>query len=115
MTSALVFSTLHGRMCPECARPVGLCVCRKKKPVPKGDGIVRVGRETKGRRGKCVTFVTGVPLDSDGLLLLAKQFKQRCGTGGTVKDGVIEIQGDHRDTLIGELSRLGYTVRKSGG
>jgi translation initiation factor 1 len=115
MNSGLVYSTLHGRMCPECAHPVGLCVCRKSKSIPKGDGIVRVGRETKGRRGKCVTVVSGVPCDGDGLLQMAKRFKQRCGTGGTVKDGIIEIQGDHRDTLIGELSKLGYTVRKSGG
>jgi translation initiation factor 1 len=115
MNSSLVYSTLHGRMCPECARPVGQCVCARKKPVPIGDGIVRVGRETKGRRGKCVTLITGVPLDSEGLLLMAKRFKQRCGTGGTVKDGIIEIQGDHRDTLAGELTKLGYMVRKSGG
>ena len=115
MNSALVYSTLHGRMCPECAHPVGQCVCSKMKPVPKGDGVVRVGRETMGRRGKCVTLVTGVPLDSEGLLQMAKRFKQRCGTGGTVKDGIIEIQGDHRDTLVGELTMVGYTVRKSGG
>jgi translation initiation factor 1 len=90
-------------------------MCRKRKPVQNGDGVVRVGRETKGRRGKCVTLVTGVPLDSEGLLQMAKRFKQRCGTGGTVKDGIIEIQGDHRDTLVGELTKLGYMVRKSGG
>lgn len=102
-------------MCPECARPAGLCVCRKSKSIPKGDGIVRVGRETKGRRGKCVTLVSGVPLDSEGLLQMAKRFKQHCGTGGTVKDGVIEIQGDHRDALFAELLKLGYAVRKSGG
>jgi translation initiation factor 1 len=114
MTSGLVYSTLLGRMCPECARPAGQCACGRCKPVHRGDGIVRVGRETKGRKGKCVTLVVGVLLDNDGLLLMAKRFKQRCGTGGTVKDGVIEIQGDHRDTLVAELSTLGYAVKKSG-
>ena len=79
------------------------------------DGIVRVGRETKGRRGKGVTVITGIPLDHDGLRDLAKQFKQACGSGGTVMEGVIEIQGDHRDRLVEKLKNLGYTVKRSGG
>ncbi|NOU36865.1 MAG: stress response translation initiation inhibitor YciH [Kiritimatiellaceae bacterium] len=81
----------------------------------KGDGIVRVGRETKGRKGSGVTVITGIPSHPEGLEKLAKQFKQQCGTGGTVKNGVIEIQGDHRDLLVKELSALGYTVKKAGG
>lgn len=119
--SRLVYSTGQGRHCPECARPMAQCQCRRSKPaqpvatVIAGDGIVRVGRETKGRRGKGVTVVSGVPLAGAGLEELATRLKKRCGSGGTVHDGVIEIQGDHRDTLVVELGKLGYTVRRSGG
>ena len=74
-----------------------------------------MGRETKGRKGKGVTLVTGVPLDGLELADLAKQLKNRCGAGGTVKDGIIEIQGDHRDRLVAELQRRGWTVKRSGG
>jgi translation initiation factor 1 len=76
---------------------------------------VRVGRETKGRKGKGVTVITGLPLGSAELKELAKGLKSRCGSGGTVKDGVIEIQGDHRDLLVEELGRRGWTARRSGG
>ena len=88
----------------------------KKKPqAPKGDGIVRVGRETKGRKGKGMTIITGVPIHPEGLKDLAKTLKQKCGTGGTVKGQTIEIQGDQRDLLIAELQSMGYTVKKAGG
>ena len=80
-----------------------------------GDGIVRVGRVTKGCRGKGLTVITGIPLDHDGLINLARQLKQKCGAGGTVKDGVVEIQGDHRDLLVEELKKRGYAVKRSGG
>jgi translation initiation factor 1 len=117
--SRLVYSTGAGRLCPECARPLAECRCRRSKPaqpvVPKGDGVVRVGRETQGRKGKGVTVVTGVPLVGDALDELATRLKKRCGSGGTVDGGVIEIQGDHRDTLVAELGKLGYTVKRSGG
>lgn len=83
--------------------------------VPKTDGVVRVLRETKGRKGKGVTLITGVPLAADELKDLAKTLKQRCGTGGTVKNGVIEIQGDHRDTVVAELKTKGWVVKKAGG
>ena len=76
---------------------------------------LRVGRQTKGRRGKGVTVVTGVPLTGADLTKLAKALKKRCGSGGTVKDGVIEIQGDHRDALVAELTKQGFTVKRSGG
>src|SRR5262245_19355389 len=76
---------------------------------------VRVGRETAGRRGKCITTVWDLPLDEAGVRHLAATPKQRCGTGGTVKDGKIEIQGDHRDRVAAELERLGYKVKRSGG
>jgi translation initiation factor 1 len=69
----------------------------------------------KGRRGKTVTTVTGVPLASDGLRALAQELKRHCGSGGSVKDGVIEVQGDHRDVLVAELEARGYTVRLAGG
>ncbi|MBM4197050.1 MAG: stress response translation initiation inhibitor YciH [Gammaproteobacteria bacterium] len=82
---------------------------------PKGDGIVRVGRQTQGRKGKGVTVVSGVPLAGAELELLATELKRRCGSGGTVRDGSIEIQGDHRDLLVAELGKRGWTVRRSGG
>ena len=120
--SRLVYSTGQGRLCPECARPLQDCRCRRSKaaqpaaPLPrKGDGVVRIGRETKGRKGKGVTIVTGVPLGGDALEALATRLKKRCGSGGTVDGATIEIQGDHRDLLVDELARLGYTVRRAGG
>ena len=115
MNSGIVYSTEHGRICPDCGKPIANCVCRKKEPAPKRDGVVRVSRETKGRKGKGVTLITGVPLHPDGLLALAKEFKQVCGSGGTVKAGVIEIQGDHRDVIVAELVKLGWPAKKSGG
>ena len=77
--------------------------------------MVRLGRETKGRRGKGVTTVSDVPLDEAGLLELAARLKDRCGTGGTVKDGRIEIQGDQRDRLAAVLEGMGYRVKRVGG
>lgn len=115
----LVYSTGPGRLCPECARPLADCRCRRSRPAqpaaPNGDRVVRVGRETKGRKGKGVTVITGLPLAGAPLDELATRLKKRCGSGGTVHEGVIEIQGDHRDTLVAELGRLGYAVKRSGG
>ncbi len=89
---------------------------KKKQPsAQKKDGVVRVGRETKGRKGAGVTIITGIPAHPEGLKQIAKELKQKCGTGGTVKNGVIEIQGDQRDLLVQELTARGYTVKKSGG
>jgi len=113
--SGLVYSTELGRMCPACRQPIKDCRCSKQKPLPKSDGIVRISRETKGRKGKGVTVITGVPLNHDELEKLGRQLKQRCGTGGTVKEGTIEIQGDHRDLLLTELGKLGWVVKKAGG
>ena len=90
-------------------------MCGAKKSTAPGDGVVRVGRETKGRKGKGVTLVTGVPLEGVELADLAKQLKNKCGAGGTVKNGVIEIQGDHRDRVVDELQGRGWAVKKSGG
>lgn len=102
-------------MCPECARPVDLCECKKNVPAPKTDGIVRVGRETKGRKGKGVTVITGLPLDASGLKAMARELKARCGSGGTIRENTIEIQGDHRDHLVELLTQKGYSVKRSGG
>jgi translation initiation factor 1 len=120
--SRLVYSTDQGRLCPECTRPLADCRCRRSKPAQpaaaaahSSDGIVRIGRETKGRKGKGVTVIRGLPLASDELAALATRLKRRCGSGGTVEAGVIEIQGDHRDLLLEELGKLGYTVRRAGG
>ncbi len=110
-----VYSDQMGRLCPECAQPVSNCRCTKKPAAPKGDGIVRIGRETKGRKGKGVTLISGLDLEPDRLKALAKELKQRCGTGGTIKDGVIEIQGDHRDLLLQLLQQQGWKVKKAGG
>jgi translation initiation factor 1 len=114
---ALVYSTGEGRLCPGCGKAVAACQCRRAgaPAAPRGDGIVRVARETKGRGGKGVTLVTGLPLEGPALEALAKELKARCGTGGTVRDGVIELQGEHRDRLVEELGRRGYTVRRAGG
>jgi translation initiation factor 1 len=110
----LVYSTEAGRMCPACRRPVAACVC-SQKVVPAGDGIVRVSRETKGRAGKGVTLVKGLALDATALAQLGKQLKAACGSGGTVKDGVIEVQGDHCERLIALLQAQGHTVKRAGG
>lgn len=109
-----VYSTDQGRLCPGCGKPQGACICRKQA-VSTGDGIVRVSRETKGRKGKGVTLITGVALPEEDLKQLGSKLKQLCGTGGTVKDGVIEIQGDHRDRLFAWFGQQGHKVKKAGG
>ncbi|HZT56464.1 MAG TPA: translation initiation factor Sui1 [Burkholderiaceae bacterium] len=111
---ALVYSTDAGRMCPACRQPIKACACGR--PVlPVGDGIVRVSRETKGRAGKGVTLVKGLALDAPALAALGKQLKAACGSGGTVKDGVIEVQGDHVERVIELLKQDGRTVKRAGG
>lgn len=113
----LVYSTEAGRMCPECRQSVAQCTCRQqaKLVVPAGDGVVRVSRETKGRGGKTVTLVKGVLVDEPTLVQLGKQLKAACGSGGTVKDGVIEVQGDHVDRVMAALQKLGHKVKRAGG
>ena len=115
MTDGFVYSTQHGELCPACGEPKAECACADVESVPDGDGVVRVRRETKGRKGKGVTLVTGVPLGASELTKLAKELKKKCGSGGTAKDGVIEIQGDHRDTVVPLLERRGYVVKRAGG
>lgn len=110
----LVYSTDSGRHCPDCEKPVDQCIC-KKPIVVDGDGIVRIRRETKGRGGKTVTTITGVPLPESELKDLTATLKRRCGTGGTLKEGIIEIQGEHVELLMQELIKHGFKVKKSGG
>jgi translation initiation factor 1 len=74
-----------------------------------------VGREVKGRAGKGVTTITGLPMTTDDIESLCSRLKKRCGSGGTVREGVIEIQGDHRDVIVAELIKLGWQAKKSGG
>ena len=95
--SGLVYATDAGRMCPQCLRPVSGCVCKASKPAPPADSVVRIGRQTKGRKGAGVTLISGLPLATQELQALAKQLKKKCGVGGAVKDGVIELQGDQRE------------------
>jgi translation initiation factor 1 len=117
----LVFSTETGRICPNCQKPVSSCTCKKNRkgsaPIPpfKPDGIIRIRRETKGRKGKTVTAVFGFDLDDQDLKSLAKNLKQHCGTGGSVKDGMIVLQGDHRDVVKGFLEGKGFRVKVAGG
>ncbi len=111
----LVYATGVGQMCPTCNKVVAACICKSVKAISKSDGVVRVSRETKGRGGKCVNVISGLGLESAELEALCTQLKKRCGTGGTTKDGVIEIQGEHRDTLVTELTKRGYNVKKAGG
>jgi translation initiation factor 1 len=114
-SGTLVYSTDNGRICPKCGLVKSVCHCSKTAASPTGDGIVRVGRETKGRKGKGVTTITGIPLAADELKAYAAQLKKKCGTGGAIKQGVVEIQGDHRDSLMVELQKQGWTVKRSGG
>jgi translation initiation factor 1 len=101
-------------MCPGCRQPVAQCSCRQAAQ-PKGDGIVRVSRETQGRGGKAVTVVRGLALDAAALSALGKQLKALCGSGGTVKDGVIELQGEHMDKVMAALQAQGQRVKRAGG
>jgi translation initiation factor 1 len=93
------------------------CACKdaRGKPARPGSGVVRVSRVTQGRGGKAVSVITGLPLADTALAALARELKQRCGSGGTVREGTIEIQGEHRDTLVAELLQRGYAARRAGG
>lgn len=101
----LVYSTETGRIAQE----------EEKTPRPKGDGIVRIQRQTSGRKGKGVCLITGIDLDDDALTKLAAELKKKCGCGGSLKDGVIEIQGDKRDLLKTLLEAKGMKVKLAGG
>jgi len=103
-------------MCPACRQPVAQCICRTAAQAPApSDGIVRVSCDKKGRGGKAVTVVRGLPLDAAALEQLAKALKAACGSGGTVKDGVVEVQGDHRPKVMALLAAQGHKVKAAGG
>ena len=110
----MVYSTEVGRTCPTCSNALNQCACTDDQ-APEGDGIVRVHYERKGRGGKGVTLITGIQESSDTLKTLAKELKKKCGVGGSVKEYVIEIQGDQRDLLVPLLEKHGYTVKRAGG
>jgi translation initiation factor 1 len=112
--SRLVYSTEGGRICPTCRKPVPACACAPPA-APRGDGVVRVSRETQGRGGKAVTVIRGLPLDAAALAALGKRLRTACATGGTVKDGVLELQGDHCERVIETLQEQGWVVKRAGG
>ena len=112
----LVYSTDGGRMCPGCRKPVAACTCNAPSAAPRtGDGIVRVSRATLGRGGKTVTLVRGVSLDADALAALGKRLRTACGAGGTQRDGVLEIQGDHCERVVALLAAEGFSAKRAGG
>ncbi len=116
-TGGLVYSTDAGRMCPACRQPIANCLCKTlaAQQKPAGDGVVRVSRETAGRSGKAVTVVRGVPLQGEALAALGKRLRTFCGAGGTLKDGVLEVQGDHRDRVVEWLGKEGFAAKRAGG
>jgi translation initiation factor 1 len=120
-SSRLVYSTESGRICPDCGKALAQCACLSKAQASaqaaraNADGVVRVSLDSKGRGGKSVTVVRGLGLDGAALLALGKQLKAACGSGGTVKDGVIEVQGDHVPKVMATLQKLGYAVKRAGG
>jgi translation initiation factor 1 len=113
-SGGLVYSTDAGRMCPGCRQPIAQCTCGQPA-IAAGDGIVRVSRETQGRGGKAVTVVRGLALDAAALAKVGRQLRAACGSGGTVKEGVVEVQGDHAARVMELLQAQGYKVKRSGG
>ncbi len=112
----LVYSTDTGRMCPGCRQPVAACRCgAAPASASRGDGMVRVSRESKGRGGKTVTLVRGLALDVAALAALGKRLRTACGAGGTLKDGVLELQGDHAERVAVWLAKEGWAVKRAGG
>ncbi len=115
-TGGLVYSTDSGRMCPACRQPLADCLCAAQRPgLPAGDGTARLSCETQGRGGKAVTLVRGLALDAAALAALGKRLRTACGAGGAVKDGVLEIQGDHRSRVAELLQQAGHRVKRVGG
>ena len=114
--STRVYSTETGSLCSTCGSKFSACKCQKLTAFfTSGDGKIRVSRESKGRKGNGVSLISGLPLSEAELKVLAKKLKQICGCGGAVKQGIIEIQGEHRDRLVIELNKLGYSAIKAGG
>ncbi|EAR61846.1 translation initiation factor Sui1 [Neptuniibacter caesariensis] len=116
--SGLVYSTEKGQLCPGCNEAIDTCICSEldeQNRLAGLDGVVRIRRETSGRKGKGVTTVSGIPLPEAELKTLAKKLKKSCGTGGALKNGIVEIQGDHREKLKVMLEKEGFTVKLAGG
>lgn len=116
----LVYSSDFGRACPACSQPISQCSCKEQanqqaQYSPFKDGIIRVERQTKKRAGQIVTVIRGASLPASELKALAKTLRKACASGGTIKDGNIEIQGDHAELLIKELQNLGFSAKRSGG
>ena len=111
----VIYSSDQGALCPRCGVAANACVCRTAAGTPASSGAVRVSRETKGRKGKGATVITGLPLGAAALAALASELKRTLGTGGTVRDGVIEVQGDHRDAVVEFLAARGHRARRVGG
>lgn len=113
----LVYSTEAGRMCPACRHPLAACQCKAQaqaKMAQGGDGVARVTREKQGRGGKTVTVVRGLPLAPEALAALGKTLRAACGAGGTTKDGVLEVQGDHADRVLALLLAGGHRAKRAG-
>lgn len=120
-----VYSSEHGRVCPHCGLPSGRCACRanpRGQPRgdaglsnPQSDGVIRVGRSSRGRGGKTVTLIEGVQLPAAELRDLARDLRRQCGTGGALKNDTIEIQGDQRDAVVDQLEARGFRVKRKGG
>lgn len=112
----IVYSTDQGKLCPDCTNSITACNCaQQKKNLIIGDGVVRIKLETKGRKGKGVTIISGLAVNENDLKKLTKELKKRCGTGGAVKTGDIEIQGDQRGVIKTFLENKGYTAKLAGG
>lgn len=111
-----VYSTELGRLCSGCGQPASNCRCKDLSAAARaGDGIVRLRRESKGRGGKTVTIIEGLPGDQAALKAEAKRLKRLCGVGGSLKDRTVEIQGDHRERLAERLRQDGHQVKLAGG
>ena len=111
-----VYSTETGRVCPHCGLAMAACRCgENNNTLSASDGVVRVSRETKGRKGKGVTLINGLDLSAGEAKSMAKKLKQLCGTGGTIKNNCLEIQGDHREKIINYLENQNIKVKKAGG
>ncbi|MBP6503888.1 MAG: translation initiation factor Sui1 [Rhodoferax sp.] len=113
----LVYSTDSGRMCPQCRQPQLACICRTAPApaAPAGDGVAKVTREKKGRGGKTVTVVRHLALEPRALAELARDLKTACGSGGTLRDGTVEIQGDHVERVLQALALRGLKAKRAGG
>ena len=102
-------------MCPACRQAVAQCACKSLAKATPAGGVVQVSRQTKGRGGKSVTVVKGLALDPLALAVLGKALRAACGSGGTVKDGAIEVQGDHCDLVMAALKKLGHSPKRVSG